>query len=177
MKIKHPFLLLFVLLFGTLTSCELFDKADDVSFDVVLPLEFVIDENADNPDGASYSDTQLLDATSDPDVAKYANKIKEFKVNRITYTISSADLTSVSFTGGSLQVASNSQVIATASAVSLSNTAETDLSANLDGFNDLAERLLDDKQETVLLNGTLSETPVTFHVTFKFYVKITADAL
>ncbi len=123
MKIKHPFLLLFVLLFGTLTSCELFDKADDVSFDVVLPLEFVIDENADNPDGASYSDTQLLDATSDPDVAKYANKIKEFKVNRITYTISSADPTSVSFTGGSLQVASNSQVIATASAVSLSNTA------------------------------------------------------
>lgn len=177
MKTKHLFPIVLLLTLSTFTSCELFDKADDVNFDVVLPLEFVIDENEDNPEGASYSDSQLLDATSNPDVAEYANKIKEFKVDRITYTISSADPTSVTFTGGTLQVASNSQIIATASAVSLNNSAETDLTANLDGFNDLAARLLDDKQETVLLNGTLSETPVEFHVTFRFYIKITADAL
>lgn len=74
-------------------------------------------------------------------------------------------------------VASNGKVIATASSVSLSNTAETELTADLDGFNDLAARLLDDKQEIVMLNGTLSETPVSFNVRFRFYLKITADAL
>jgi hypothetical protein len=88
MKIKHliPVFLLFAL--GTISSCDLLDKADDVSFDVTVPLTFLIDENADNPSGMAYSDTQLLDATANSEVAKYASKIKEFKVNKVTYTIS-----------------------------------------------------------------------------------------
>lgn len=177
MKTKSLFLVLFALALVTFTSCELFEKADDVTFNVSVPLDFVIDENADNPGGASYSDTELLDATTDPEIAKYADKINKIEVERITYTISNADPSSVVFSGGSLMVASNSKIIATASSVSLSNTAETELTADLDGFNDLAARLLDDKQETVMLNGTLSETPVSFNVRFRFYLKITADAL
>jgi len=168
-------LLLFV--FGVMSSCDLLDKADDVSFDVTLPLEFVIDENEDNPGGKAYSDTELLDATSDAEVAKYANKIKEFKVNKITYTISGADPNTVIFTDGALKVSSSGKTIATASTVNLSTTSETELTADTAGFNELAAKLLDDKQEMILLNGTLSQTPVSFYVEFKFYVTITANAL
>ena len=175
MKTKHLIPVFMLLLLGTVSSCDLFDKVDDVSFDVTLPLDFVIDENADNPDGASYTDTQLLDATSDPDVAEYANKIKEFKVNKITYTISGADPASVTFTNGFLKA--NGKNLAQASSVSLSNTAETDLTADIAGFNELASLLLADKKETVELTGFLSKTPVAFNVKFKFYVTITANAL
>lgn len=172
MKIKHLFSLVMLLTLGAFTSCELFDKVDDVTFDVVLPLDFVIDE--DDPEAGSYVDSKVLDANSDPEIAKYADKIKEFKIDKITYTISNADPTSVTTSG---TLSTSSSVIATALNVSLANTTETDLTANIDGFNDLAAKLLDDKQETVLVTGTLSDTPVSFNVRFRFYVRITADAL
>jgi hypothetical protein len=108
----------------------------------------------------SYTDSQLLNANSDPDVAKYASKIKEFTVNRITYRISGASDPSVSFTNGTLKIVSNGKTIATASSVSLSNTAETELNADTAGFNELASALLNDKQEMVQLQGTLSKTPI-----------------
>lgn len=177
MKTKSTISILLLIVFGTFSSCDLFDKADDVSFDVTLPLNFSINETADNPTGMSYSDTELLDATSNAEVAKYASKIKEFTVNRITYTISGANPNTVTFTNGQLKVSSTGKTIATASSVSLANSAETELTADTAGFNELASKLLDDKQEMILLNGTLSKTPVAFTVKFNFYVTITANAL
>jgi hypothetical protein len=172
------FLSILLLLVATsFTSCDLLDNADDLSFNATLPLDFVINETLDNPSGKSYSDSELLNATSDPEVAKYASKIKEFKVNKITYTISSANPNTVTFTNGTLSVASSGKTIASASTVSLANTSETELTADTAGFNELASNLLNDKQELIQLAGTLSKTPVAFTVKFKFYVTITADAL
>jgi len=176
MKIKHLIPVFLLLALGTFSSCDLFDKVDDVSFDVTLPLDFVIDENDDNPSGKNYTSSKLLDAASDPEVAKYASKIQEFKVNKITYTISpGADPSTVTFTNGYLK-ANGKNLIEATSAI-LSNTAETELAANTAGFNELASLLLADKQETVEMTGFLSKTPVAFNVKFKFYVTITADAL
>ncbi|MBX2913744.1 MAG: hypothetical protein KF856_00595 [Cyclobacteriaceae bacterium] len=172
MKIKHLVSVIMLITVSVFTSCDLFEKADDVTFNVVLPLDFAIDE--DNPEGDSYADSKLLNAASDPEIAKYADKIKEFKIDKVTYTISNANPASVTV-GGTLSTSSN--IIATATGVSLGNTAETDLNANTAGFNDLAAKLLDDKQEMILLTGTLSDTPVQFNVRFRFYVKITANAL
>lgn len=177
MKTKSTLSILFLIVFGTFSSCDLLDKADDVSFDVTVPVIFAIDEAADNPSGMAYSDTQLLNATSDPEVAKYASKIKEFAVNKITYTISGANPNTVNFTNGELKVSSTGTTLASVSSVSLANPAETELTTNTAGLNELAAKLLDDKQEMILLNGTLSKTPVTFTVTFNFYLTITANAL
>lgn len=177
MKIKYIFPILLLLSLGTFSSCDLFDSVDDVSFDVVLPLDFEIRETQDNPGGKSYTDSELLNAASDPEVAKYASKIQEFTVNRITYTISGANPNTITFTNGTLKVNSTGKTIASAGSVSLANTAETDLTADTAGFNELASALLSDKQELIQLQGTLSKTPVAFNVKFKFYVTITADAL
>lgn len=177
MKLKHLFPVVLLLLLGTFSSCDLFDKADDISFDAEVPLNFAIDENDNNPGGKTYTETKLLDAASDPDVAKYASKIKEFKVNKITYIISGANPSTVTLTNGTLKITSSGKTIASASSVSLSNTAETELTADTAGFNELASALLNDKQEQVQLQGTLSSTPVEFNVKFTFYVTITADAL
>jgi hypothetical protein len=176
MKIKHLFPIALLLALGTFSSCDLFDKVDDVSFDAELPMEFAINETADNPSGKDYSASKILSASSDPDVAKYASKIKEFKVNKITYTISpGANPNTVTFTNGTLKA--GTKTLATISSASLSNTAETELTADTAGFNELATKLLGDLQEEVTLAGRLSKTPVTFTVTLKFYVTITADAL
>lgn len=178
MKTKSSIYVLLLIIFGTFSSCDLLDKADNVSFDVTIPLTFLIDENADNPGGMAYSDTQLLDATTNSEVAKYASKIKKFEVIKVTYTISpGADPSTVIFTNGALKVSSTGKTIASATSVSLTNTSETELTSDTAGFNELATKLLDDKQELILMNGTLSKTPVAFTVKFNFYIKITANAL
>lgn len=177
MKLKYIVPLFLLLALGTISSCDLLGKADDISFEAELPLAFTVNEQADNPNGKSYTDSKLLDASSDPDVAKYASKIKEFKIKRITYRISGASDPSVSFTNGSLKIVSSGKTIASASSVSLSNNGEIDLTADTAGFNELASALLGDKQEMVQLQGTLSKTPISFSVDFTFYVTITANAL
>jgi hypothetical protein len=73
----------FILVFYVFSSCDLIEKADDVSFDVTVPLSFVVNETATST-GKSFSDTKTLNVASDDEVAKYASKIKEFKVNKVT---------------------------------------------------------------------------------------------
>jgi hypothetical protein len=177
MKIKAKLPILLLVVFSAFSSCDLLDKADDVSFDTTLPLTFIIDENADNPGGMSYSVTQLLDATSDPEVAKYASKIKEFKVNKITYSISAVDPSGVTFNSGSIVVASSGTTIASAGNVSLTSVTNVELSANTAGFNELAAKLLDDKEELIKLQGTFTKTPIAFNLVCTFHVTITANAL
>jgi hypothetical protein len=174
MKIKHLFSVMFLLLLGTFTSCELFDKADDVTFDADVPLDFVID--VDQESEGSYTQEALLNAATNPDIAEYADKIKKFKINKVTYTITNSTSDGATFTG-SVAVASSGDVLSSLTNLSVNNTAETDLPANLDGFNDLAEKLLNDKQESVLLNGQFSNVPVSFNLKLRFYFSITADAL
>jgi hypothetical protein len=176
MKTKHLIPVFLLLAIGTFSSCDLFDKVDDVSFDVTLPVDFTISDVTVNPSGKTYTDSRLLDASSDPEVAKYASKIKEFKVNRITYTISpGADPSTVTLTNGFLKA--NGKNLIEAASVSLSNTTETDFNTNTAGLNELASLLLADKKETIEMTGFLSKTPVVFTVKLKFYVTITADVL
>lgn len=162
----------------TLSACELFNKLDDVTFDVTLPLDFVIDEQLVSQNPVAYSDIAILDATDDPEVAKYKDKIREIRLNKITYEISNfAAPGAVSFTNGSLKLASG-ETLVTASSIPLQNTPETELTTvNQAGFNAFATDILGDKQVGVNLDGTFSNTPVAFTLTAHFYVTVTADAL
>ena len=176
MKTKFTFQFILLLTFGFFVSCDLIDKADDVSFDTTQTVSFLINETASNPSGKSFSDTKVLNVASDPDVAKYASKLKEFKVNKITYTISGANPSSVNFTNGKI-VTSAGKTIASASSIPLTTTSETQLTSDNSGINDLTASLLSNKQEQITLSGNLSSTPVTFTVNIKFYLTITANAL
>lgn len=175
MKIKHLFPIFILLALGSLSSCDLFDKADDISFDTELPLEFVIDETQINPNGKDYTVTKVLDASSDPDVAKYANKIKEFKVNRITYSISGVTPSGVTFNNGKLKV--DNKTLASAGNVNITSASDVELTTDAAGINDLASRLLGNKQAEVALAGSFTSTPIKFTLSCKFYVTVKADAL
>lgn len=177
MKIRLIIPVFIILLCIPISSCEEIKKLDDVTFDVTIAVPFVVNETAVNNSGKTYTETKLINATSDPEVAKYANKIDEFKVKKITYTVSNASPNTVTFTNGTLKIVATTKTIASAASVNLASTTETELTADAAGFNELAAKLLDDKQENVQLQGTLSKTPVAFNVTFKFYLTVKASAL
>lgn len=176
MKTKIICQTILLITIGLFLSCDLIEKADDVSFDATQTVSFLINETVSNPAGKAISNTSTLNVASDPDVAKYASKIKEFKINKVTYTISGANPVSVNFTNGKITT-SGLKTIASAPSIPLTNTAETQLTTDNSGINDLASSLLADKQEPITLSGNLSSTPVTFTVNVKFYLTITANAL
>ena len=171
MKIKHLFSVVLVLTIGTFTSCDWFNNLDDVTFDVEVPVDFVVD--IANP---SYTGEVVLNAASDPDVAEYADKIKKFQINRITYLITPAQSEDLTF-DGSIKIKSSGEIVSTVENLSLTNTAEIDLPADLDGFNDLAAKLLDDNEETIQFTGQFLSTPDLFTVKLRFYISVTAEAL
>lgn len=159
-------------------SCSLFDKVEDITFEAKLPLEFLVNETAVSQNPVTYSKSQTLDAAQNADVAKYKDKIKEIKVNKITYVISDYSASGVvTFTNGLLSVASSGKTIASATSVNLQSTAEAELTADTAGFNELAQLLKADKSETIKLGGTFSKTPVAFKVTAYFHTTITAGVL
>jgi hypothetical protein len=161
-----------------LTGCDLFDKVDDVTFQASLPLEFVIDEQMVSQEPVMYADAEVLNAIDDPEVAKYKDKITEIKLNSISYEINDfAAPGAVTFTAGSLKLASG-ETLATAASIPMENTAETDLTGiNQDGFSAFASDILGDKQVGVNLQGSFSQTPVAFTLTVYFHVTIKAEAL
>lgn len=68
--------------------------------------------------------------------------------------------------------------LASATAITLMNTPETELTdTNAAGFNEFANQIIDDKQVTISLDGTVSTTPVSFTLTAYFHVTVKADAL
>lgn len=157
-------------------SCKLIENLADIDFDITLPITFTVNETEINPSGKNYSSTKVLSVASDPEVTKYAKKIKEFKVKKITYTISQADPTTVAITNG--QITTNSgKVIASAASIDLSNNSETTLTTNNDGIKELCSSLLNSNEEQVKLNADLSETPVGFTAKITFYLNIIANPL
>ena len=161
----------------TYSSCSLFEDLDDVSFDTEVPVEFFINETEENPAGKAYSATEFLDLTSDPDVEEYASKIKDIKVNKITYFIYGVSDPGVNLSGGSLMISSTNKTIATLANQGIIESASGELSIDSEGFKELSTRLKNNKSETIKLQGNLSETPISFAVEFVFYVTVTADAL
>lgn len=167
-------------------SCSLFENIPDVSFDAKLPLVFTVQENLTftNKD---YSNTQTLDATSNAEVAKYKDKIKDFKVNSVTYKItnytSTPPGTAVTFSNGKMSfgaVGAVSSTVATLGSLNLlaaSSGAEQTLTIDQAGLNSMASTLLADKKIDVKTSGVLSSTPVSFKVETTFNVTITASAL
>jgi hypothetical protein len=164
-------------LLSTFSSCDIFDKAGDITFETEVPLYFYVNETDINETGKTYTGVQLLDLTDDPDVAKYANKIKDVKVKKVSYYVYALNKTGVNFSGGSLMISSNSKTIATLSNLSLTEGAKGDFSIDASGFSELSANLKDTKSEVIKLQGTLSKTPVSFEVECRFHVAVTANAL
>lgn len=169
-----------------ISGCSLFEKVDDVTFDVEITHTFVIDENMDsqgNP--VSYSDVDAIDPKTNSDFNKYKDKIKEITVNKITYTVSDYEADgAVSFTNGTGKfkaTASGTTALGSAG-ISFQNIQASvggnfELTYAVSDLNAIANHL--EKVEPVYFEvaGTFSKTPVAFKVPVTIHCTIKADAL
>jgi hypothetical protein len=163
---------------GLMASCDLFDKADDISFST----EFDKSLTVDNAGKGSYSDQITLDATTDPEVAKYKEKIQNITLNEVTYKVSNyVGPDAATFTGDILFGTNGNLGSVSISAINLSDAStsgdEMELDLSQDEINAVAAQLKDDKSVLVTMAGEFSDGPVSFVVTVKINAKITADAL
>lgn len=172
----------------TFGSCDLFEKADDVTLEEELVINWDTDENLEGAN-VPYEDVQILDLADYPVLAPYIDKIKSVEITKITYRITNFDNSphgqAVTLTGGTAafgpydsSTPSVTVPMAGASGVNIgAQTTETTLTIDAAGLSKVAKDLLDDKQVKMYSEGTLSKTPVAFRVVSTFYVKITANAL
>lgn len=161
-----------------LNACDLFDKVDDVTFEGTIPVKFIVNEENVSETPVTYSETEVLNALDDAEIAKYKSKIKEIKLNKITYKIENYTAPGeVTFSDGSLQIGSSGVSLATIASAALQNTDETELPVDADGITDFASDIKGDQQVDINMEGTLSSTPVAFTLTAYFHVTVTAEVL
>jgi hypothetical protein len=171
------------------TGCDLFDKVDDVSFNEEIEVTWTIDENGTGQN-VPYTHEETFDLESNAEIKKYIHKIKDVKVEKVTYRITNYDAaphnSQVFFNSGVASfstMGSTTPVVsvpfaATASGVNLqTTTSDTQLTIDGPGLNSLAAVLKQEKKAKMRATGTLSQTPVSFKVVSTIHVKITAEAL
>ena len=172
---------------GSSLSCDLFDKADDITFDVEIKHTFVIDENFDsNGNPVSYFDSDLIDPNQNDEFAKYKDKIKELTINEVTYTVTNYDPSSSGtlFTNG---MGSFSASAGTGSAFASAALGFQNIPGSVGGsysldystsdLQQIAQNLKDLQAVYFQVSGTFDSTPVAFSVPVTLHCTIKADAL
>ncbi len=169
---------------GSSLSCDLFDKVDDVTFDVEISHVFVIDENFDSQGSSvTYLDSDIIDPTQNDEFNKYKDKIKDLTINSVTYSVENFDPGSAgtSFTNGmGTFLASAGGASADASAVlgftTIPGAAGT-LNYTVSDLQAIAQQLKDLNSVEFQVSGTFDQTPVAFNVVVVLDCTIKADAL
>jgi hypothetical protein len=184
--------LLLAVIFVSFSSCELFEGADDVTFDVELTYTFEITDTGDsNGQPVSYFSVGELDPNSDPDFEKYKDKITSVTVNSVEYTVTDFDDSNgdvVFSNGAGLFVAdATSQTTATATAYATASIAIQSVAAaegdvlfldyTVDELEAIADRLEDVQPVFFVVGGTFSQTPAVFNIPVTIHCTIKADAL
>lgn len=175
-----PFLgvaFLFSLLFS---ACNL----ETITFHSTLHQTIYVDETTGAKNKA-YADTIVLDATTDSDIQKYKSKIRSFKVNTIQYTIGNYDGPPNCIFNGSISFGDQDANTADFAAnVTDLNVSETFANATVmsvevtdEDVATINSLLKSDKAVKIYLNGTLSQTPVTFDINIKVDVGVEAETL
>jgi hypothetical protein len=166
------------------TACNLLDKADDVSFDATVDETIVVTEENEGTN-VSYDKIVTLDATADPDINKYKNKISGFTVKKVSYQITNFNGAEGATFSGTLSFGEASQttrtVAATITNLNLQQTFSSgqvlELPINQADVDTIAGMLKNDKAVKLYLDGLLSSTPLICHIKVILDVSVKADAL
>jgi hypothetical protein len=165
-------------------SCDLFDKVDDVTFDIELSHTFNVDETVVGG-SKSYVKTEVLDAAKvNKDFDKYKDKVKSITVTSVTYEVANyTTAKSVIFTNG--KIGFSNATSSSASSVASLGVEDIkaavgqvkNLSYNQAALDEISTTLKNDKKANIYLTGTFSETPVKFDVKVVVKATLVADAL
>ncbi len=164
-------------------SCELFDKVDDVTFDIEIKHTFVINASATDP--LSYTEIEEIDPTDNADFAKYKDKIQNVTINSVEYTVAnySGDpgITFSNGNGSFFAQGTSSTALATA-AINIQNISQAQgtiktLEYSVQGLEAIASEMEQLKAVRMQVSGNVSAVPVAFNVPVTIKMTIVADAL
>lgn len=172
---------------GSSLSCDLFDKADDITFDVEIKHTFVIDENLDSQGSSvTYFDSDMIDPNQNPEFAKYKDKIQELTINEVTYTVTGYDPSSAGteFSGGmgSFSASAGNASAFASAALTFQNIPGSvggsfTLNYSVSDLQAISQQLQDLQSVYFQVSGTFDQTPVAFSVPVTLHCTIKADAL
>ncbi len=166
------------------TACNLLDKADDVSFDATVDETIIVTEENEGTN-VSYNKIVTLDATADPDINKYKNKLSGFTIKKVCYQVTNYDGPEGARFSGTLSFGEASQTTATVAATITNlnlqqafNAGQVlELPVNPADVDAIAGMLKNDKAVKLYLDGLLSATPLTCSIKVILDVSVKADAL
>jgi hypothetical protein len=177
-------LLAIVMIAFLFAGCDKLEKADDVSFDAqfTVPQKVEVDEQADNPENPYTSLNSSIEAEQSAEYVKYKSKVKNIRVNKITYTISDLNADGpVTLTSGQAIFFESGGSATSGSIASVSNlllaNGTGDLEASQAALDKIGEILLENGDVTVVSVANISASPVFFHIALTLHVTVTANAL
>lgn len=164
------------------SGCSLFEKDIEAEVDGT----FFVNES-DQGEDIQYSDFILINATQDSDISDNLDKIKEWSVKKISYSLSGFDGDASTTFSGSVSIkALNPSSGTTSVSASVSNINLQDLSssgekvalslsqtelATIAGWFDSDERV------EIYAQGTLSKAPTSFNLTIYIELVVKAKVL
>ena len=181
MKTYHSLLPILFLSAGFF-ACDKVEELADINFNTTVTTTLPV--AAINTDEATYS--ILLNATSDPEIQKYADKIKKYEITELLVAVEnySAATTDEIYFNGDLGFGTINSTQA-ASTCSISNLNVTHVKGTGDfAFNacnsilpDIADMLTADNAAKVYLSGAFTKAPLSFDLNITAKVKVTANPL
>lgn len=171
-------------------SCSLFDKTDDVTFDVALTHTFQINVTSEDTEVIILQTPAVLDAAAvSADFAKYKDRIKGVAVTGVTYQIQNCTISGVLLSDGIVAYSSITVTepnpdpnIGTSAIVGVENLKAAEnqdrtLQFGQVALNDMSGLLKTNKELNLYLTGTLSKSPAKFDLVVTIKASVTADKL
>ncbi len=179
MKNLSKLALLFMLFFG---SCDSVEDLADVSFESTLSKTI--------PVAAASTDEMTtfvtLDATSDPEIMKYASKIKSYEISELTFAVENYNTTissEIYFNGviGFSKVGESSPTktcaISPLNITHVAGTGSFTVNPCTSLANDIAELFSEDNAVKIYLKGAFTKAPLSFDFIVTVKAKVTANPL
>ncbi len=179
MKNLSKVALLYILFFS---SCESVEELADVNFDTTLTKTI--------PVAAGTTDEMTtfvtLDATSDPEIMKYASKIKSFEITELTFAVenyNTAILSEIYFNGvfGFSKVSDSSPTktcgISPLNITHIAGTGSFTVNPCTALANDLANVFTEENSAKIYLKGAFTQAPLSFNFVVTVKAKVTANPL
>lgn len=179
MKKFSQYALICLLLFG---SCDSAEDLADVNFETTLTKTI--------PVTVVFTDEMTafvtLDATSDPEIMKYASKIKSYEISELTFAVENYNTTITSeiyFNGviGFSKIGESSPTktcaISPLNITHVAGTGSFTVNTCTSLANDIAALFTNDNAVKIYLKGTFTKAPLSFNFVVTVKAKVIANPL
>ncbi len=167
---------------STLLSCDEVEKFTDVKFSSTISQSLPVAVTGTDEMTISI----VLDATTDTEIKKYADKIKKYEIEEILFAIENYDAPTddeiyfngeIGFSNKSVQSASSSCTISPLNVTHVNGTGDFNISTCDAIVGEISTIISDDNAIKIYMTGTFTNAPLSFRLKVTIKVAVTANPL